>query len=434
MDSDSPSSDIEGISLCHIHLNLLKNLESSVKMIFSNISESGFSIWIVGGAVRDSLVNITVNDIDLATDATPSQLMEIFPSSIPTGVNFGTITIPSVGKFGDIQITTLRTDGSYLDGRRPESVRFGTSLLEDLNRRDFKINAMAIDPINLQFYDPHNGRGDLDSGILSAVGDPFERLDEDGLRILRAYRFMCHDSGPFKPDENLGKALVDSVGNLGSISRERIWMEFSKILTYSNVYHVLQKMVEDGVMDFVIPGCTDILSVDDCYIEGISRYDLMIARLSLLLKSVEEENVEEILNQLLVPNKVRNSVISIRGRIGIKPDPESKCCLRRYRMELGDDLLSQLSAERGFSAQISDELRNALSDLPPLVGGLEPLISGNEIISRLGIEPSPLLGQLKQWLFRIQVENDLPDSNSIWQKVESLGFNGQPLGEYRMWV
>ena len=160
----------------------------------------------------------------------------------------------------------------------------------------------------------------------------------------------------------------------------------------------------------------------------------MIARLSLLLKSVDEENVEEILNQLLVPNKVRNSVISIRGRIGITPNPESKGCLRRYRMELSDDLFSQLSAERGFSVQISDELRNALSVLPPLVGGIEPLISGNEIISRLGIEPSPLLGQLKQWLFRIQVENDLPDSNSIWEKVESLGFKDQPLGEYRMWV
>ena len=224
MTSDEPTSGVDGKSLCSTHIDLLENLDSTLKMIISKISESGFSIWIVGGAVRDSLSEISLHDFDLASDATPSQLMQIFPSSIPTGIAFGTITIPSQGEFGDIEITTLRKDGTYFDRRRPESVRFGTSLLEDLNRRDFKINAMAIDPINLLFYDPHGGRKDLESGILSAVGEASQRLEEDGLRIMRAYRFMCHDSGPFIPDENLSQALIDSVQNLDSISRERIWM------------------------------------------------------------------------------------------------------------------------------------------------------------------------------------------------------------------
>ncbi|MEC9173664.1 MAG: hypothetical protein VX804_01195, partial [Candidatus Thermoplasmatota archaeon] len=407
---------------------------SNVNTPISKISESGFSIWIVGGAVRDSLSKISLHDFDLATNATPSQLMQIFPSAIPTGIAFGTITIPSVGDFGDIEITTLRKDGTYLDRRRPESVRFGFSLLEDLNRRDFKINAMAIDPVNLLFYDPHGGQKDLESGILSAVGEASQRLGEDGLRIMRAYRFMCHDSGPFIPDQNLSEALINSVENLNSISRERIWMEFSTLLSYQNVSEVLQRMVDDGVMNYVIPGCDDVSGVDNCNFEGISDNSLIIGRLSLLLKSFDEESVTQILKELLVSNKVRNSVISITKRIGIIPNTESKGCLRRYRTGLGEDLIPQISAERGHSVEESDKLRTALSLLPALSGGNKPLVSGSEILSRLKIEPSPLLGEIKQWLFRIQVEYDIPDSDSVWEKAESLGFIDKPLGEHRMWV
>ena len=434
MTSDVPASDVAGKTLCSIHVDLLENLDSNLKMVISKISESGYSIWIVGGAVRDSLSRIDLHDYDLASDATPSQLMQIFPSSIPTGISFGTITIPSKGDFGDIEITTLRKDGTYLDRRRPESVRFGTSLLEDLNRRDFTINAMAIDPIKFLFYDPHGGREDLESGILSSVGVASERLKEDGLRIMRAYRFMCHDSGPFIPNEELSQALVDSVEYLDSISRERIWMEFSTLLSYQNVFSVLQKMVDDGVMNFVIPGCNEVSGVDNCNFEGIEGYNLMIGRLSFLLRSFDEEDAIQILNKLLVSNKVRNSVISIRKRIGITPNTESKGCLRRYKIALGQDLIPQLSAERGHSLKKSDNLRTELGQLPPLSGGNEPLVSGSDIISRLGIEPSPLLGEIKQWLFRIQVENDLPDSDSVWKKAISLGFIDKPLGEFRMWV
>ena len=434
MTSDEPTPDADGESLSSIHANLIENLDSNLKMTISKISESGFSIWIVGGAVRDSLSKIPLHDFDLATNATPSELMQIFPSSIPTGVAFGTITIPSVGDFGDIEITTLRKDGTYLDRRRPESVRFGSSLLEDLNRRDFKINAMAIDPVNLLFYDPHGGQKDLESGILSAVGEASQRLGEDGLRIMRAYRFMCHDSGPFIPDQNLSEALINSVENLNSISRERIWMEFSTLLSYQNVSEVLQRMVDDGVMNYVIPGCNDVSGVDNCNFEGISGNSLIIGRLSLLLKSFDEESVTQILKELLVSNKVRNSVISITKRIGIIPNTESKGCLRRYRTGLGEDLIPQISAERGHSVEESDKLRTALGLLPALSGGNKPLVSGNEILSRLKIEPSPLLGEIKRWLFRIQVEYDIPDSDSVWEKAESLGFIDKPLGEHRMWV
>ena len=152
-----PSSDVDGWPLSEVHIHLLKNLHTQVSTIISEFSKHGFSIWIVGGAVRDSFANIPLHDVDLATDAIPSKVLEILPNAIPTGVDYGTVTIPSTEGSGEIEITTLRKDGTYLDRRRPESVRFGTSLAEDLQRRDFTINAMAIDPVHLIFYDPHGG-------------------------------------------------------------------------------------------------------------------------------------------------------------------------------------------------------------------------------------------------------------------------------------
>ena len=103
-------------------------------------------------------------------------------------------------------------------------------------------------------------------------------------------------------------------------------------------------------------------------------------------------------------------------------------------MGLGEDLIPQISAERGHSVKESDKLRTALSLLPALSGGNKPLVSGSEILSRLRIEPGPLLGEIKQWLFRIQVEHDIGDSDSVWEKAKSLGFINKPLGEHRMWV
>ena len=151
------SPEAGGSPLSSKHQELLGVLNQDIKDVISKFSEEGFSIWIVGGAVRDSVIGLPLNDIDLATNATPSEVLKLIPSAIPTGMEFGTVTLPSNQYSGKIEITTLRKDGTYRDGRRPESVRFGSSLMEDLQRRDFTVNSMAIDPINRLFYDPHGG-------------------------------------------------------------------------------------------------------------------------------------------------------------------------------------------------------------------------------------------------------------------------------------
>ncbi len=193
-----PVDQLEG-SLRHLLDGLAPTVSSSIK----KLDDGGYKVWIVGGAVRDALKGLVPHDIDIATDASPEEVIALIPQAIPTGIQFGTVTVPSKEGDGQIEITTLRADGEYIDGRHPESVTFGTSIEEDLERRDFTVNSMAIDPINHLLIDPHSGRFDLENGILRAVGDPSKRFKEDGLRVLRAYRFMAHTSGPYLPDESL---------------------------------------------------------------------------------------------------------------------------------------------------------------------------------------------------------------------------------------
>ena len=155
--------------------------------ILNLICHNGGGVWIVGGAVRDWMIGHKPSDIDIAVDLTPEEMLEIFNDAILTGEEFGTVSLR--GKNCLYQATTLRTDGEYIDGRRPENVTWGMSLREDLERRDFTINAMAIDVARKLLYDPHDGRTDISRGIIRAVGNAHQRLSEDGLRIMRAYRF-----------------------------------------------------------------------------------------------------------------------------------------------------------------------------------------------------------------------------------------------------
>ena len=151
--------------------------------------------WIVGGWVRESISGKGDTDVDIATTLHPDEVQKIFPRSLMVGAKYGTVCVRLEEEVSGNQIwevTTLRSDGSYGDGRRPDDVEFGTDIEGDLSRRDFTINAMALEyPYgDDSLIDPFNGREDLLKGVLASVGNPSERISEDGLRILRAFRFM----------------------------------------------------------------------------------------------------------------------------------------------------------------------------------------------------------------------------------------------------
>lgn len=210
--------------------------------ILKTLENHGYSAYFVGGYVRDFLLGIPSTDIDIATSATPEQVMALFPETRETGLRFGTVTVLA-GGFA-YEVTTFRTDGTYRDSRHPVGVRYSETLEEDLVRRDFTVNALAMD-VQGVIHDFCGGKEDLKNGILRAIGDPDTRFSEDALRILRAFRFVAKLGFVIEP------ATLESIARnhyrLKDISAERILQEFKYILRHPHVPQAFSAMEAAGL-------------------------------------------------------------------------------------------------------------------------------------------------------------------------------------------
>lgn len=202
-----------------------------IEYIFEIFKKSAYQIYLVGGCVRDMIMGLEPHDYDFTTDATPKQMKEIAEEFnveiIPTGEKYGTMTFKVNGS--NYEITTFRADGNYSDGRRPDDVIFSNKLEDDLKRRDFTINALAMDSEG-NIIDLFKGQEDIKNRIIRAIGDPDERFQEDGLRVMRALRFAYRFK--FKLDFMTENALIGNIKNLKNVSQERIDTELFKILDY----------------------------------------------------------------------------------------------------------------------------------------------------------------------------------------------------------
>lgn len=195
--------------------------------VLSALEAAGFEAWCVGGCVRDSLLGRTPQDWDVTTAARPEQVLAVFGDrAVPTGLAHGTVTVRTAG--GPVEVTTFRRDGAYRDHRRPQSVTFTDSLEEDLRRRDFTVNAMALD-LRGTLADPLGGRADLAAGVLRCVGEPDRRFREDALRILRGVRFAAALGFTLEPETD--RSLRANRALLAEIAPERIWTELKGLLT-----------------------------------------------------------------------------------------------------------------------------------------------------------------------------------------------------------
>ena len=215
--------------------------------ILNNLQDAGFEAYYVGGCVRDRLLGRPIHDWDITTSALPEQTMACFPHCIPTGIKHGTVTVVE----GNIQaeVTTYRTDGSYADGRHPDQVVFVRSLREDLARRDFTINAMAMS-VDGTVVDLYGGREDLNAGIIRCVGDPELRFREDALRMLRACRFSAQLDFDIEPAT---KAAMSRCAHLcAGLSVERIRDEIEKTLLSAHPER-LSQMVSLGLLECCHP-------------------------------------------------------------------------------------------------------------------------------------------------------------------------------------
>lgn len=419
-------ADVPSIECSSMVADWLDTLGDDVLSIVQRITDNGGGIWIVGGAVRDACLGLEVHDIDFAVTLTPKRMMELFPDAIPTGIDYGTVSLR--GDAVQYEVTTLRTERNYGDGRRPEEVNWGLSLAEDLQRRDFTINAMAIDVARRVMHDPHHGLADMERGIIRAVGQAYRRISEDGLRILRAYRFLDRgEAGVWSFDFELHEALRQNLAMLDAVTSERVWMEWHKILQGSNAADVIQRMAHDHILDRFLPGQWEgqhllLASLHHPYFTDLDA----LSRFSLLLCECSSIEVDEALRELKLSNNQRGHVLTLHQRFGTLPQA-SKASLRVFRavlehhseLHLHTEIIIRthgLHPSMGLSEETADQayhLLELLEELSELKAGHSPLVDGHWLMQRTSLGKGRALGRLKDWLYRLQIERDLDSLESM---------------------
>ncbi|MCR5099752.1 MAG: CCA tRNA nucleotidyltransferase [Butyrivibrio sp.] len=223
------------------------NIPNNAKKVLDTIHEAGFEAYVVGGCVRDSILGRNPEDWDITTSARPEQVKKLFKRTIDTGIAHGTVTV-MIDKEG-FEVTTYRIDGEYLDGRHPENVIYTGSLKEDLERRDFTINAMAYNDEE-GLVDEFDGLGDIKRKLIRCVGNAEKRFDEDALRIMRAIRFSAQLG--YDIDEDTKSAIENKSKDLEKISAERIQTELVKLLL-SDHPEKIEDAYKMGITKVILP-------------------------------------------------------------------------------------------------------------------------------------------------------------------------------------
>lgn len=317
-------------------------LPETVRDILNKLETAGFQAYAVGGCVRDSILGKEPDDWDLTTDARPEEVKALFPRTVDTGLQHGTVTVLLGGE--GYEVTTYRIDGSYSDGRHPDSICFTPSLAEDLKRRDFTINAMAVSERG-ELVDLFGGQEDLARGCIRCVGDPYARFREDALRMLRAVRFAAQLN--FEIEAETFKALTELSPNLARVSKERILAELTKLLL-SNHPEKLELLYVAGLAPEMA-----------AHFPGV-HLDSRAARLprckALRFAAAGERITPEALGKLLTELKsdraTRDRAVLLLTAVH-KPLPESETEVRHCLSDIGHDAFTELLLlkEAGYGSE-----------------------------------------------------------------------------------
>lgn len=283
------------------------------------LREQGYEALWAGGCVRDQLLGKTPKDYDVATTATPDEVIRLFGRrrTVPVGASFGVVMVLGPNKdSGQIEVATFRTDGDYLDGRHPTSVRYCRPE-EDAKRRDFTVNGMFFDPIEERFIDYVGGLNDLESGIVRAIGDPVARFTEDKLRMLRAIRFTATFGFDLEPQTS--SAILQLREQISQVSEERITQELKRMLSHSTRDVSFRLLLEHGLLSEVLP---EIFGTT-----GTPENPSFLSEVSECLKSLASDDFETAWTLVLLPRKGVESTQNSTARI------EAIC----RRMKLSND-------------------------------------------------------------------------------------------------
>ena len=386
-----------------IKINNLAPIFTAAFPVLKQLEQAGYEAYFVGGAVRDLILKRPIHDIDIATSAYPEEVKQIFPKTIDTGIKHGTVTVLNDG--ASYEITTFRTESGYQDFRRPDHVTFVQNLAEDLKRRDFTINALAMNRTG-EVIDLFNGLGDLQKHLIKAVGDPMKRFHEDALRMMRAVRFMSQLN--FELESQTKEAVSDLHQLLSKISVERIRDEFVKMGTGINSRDAfkifLQTELSESVPDFA--GKSDLLAIYPKLKFNPSMETSLWSIIIILLK-ISDNQIARFMrdwkNSNAMTEKVRK-IVALFDLISEKSPSDLEL------FNAGKDiLLNTIDVAHILGQPVNSEALVDRYTALPIKSMSELAIDGQFLIAN-GIKPGPKLGQILNEIKQKVISGELGNS------------------------
>lgn len=457
-------------------LNIETNAPQFVSEIFKKFEKANYEIYIVGGAVRDVLTGRVVDDWDFTTNATPEEILTVFPDGFYNN-KFGTVGIAYDSSPNPYEVTTFRKEFGYSDARRPDKVVWGTSLQEDLDRRDFTINAMALKPteigentLTVELIDILNGRADLDKGVIRTVGNPDIRFVEDALRLMRAIR-LASELG-FKIEKNTLSSIKSNANLINKIARERVKEELLKTLGSDHSYDGVVLLKESGLMLEILPELEKTFGVEQKspgrhHVYDVGTHSLLslkftanrnpdpITRFAVLIHDIGKPQTYMKLdsgtitfyNHEIVGAKIAKQIAD-RLRFSEKEKDKLWRLVRYHQFTVNESQTD--SAVRRFIRNVTPEHINDMLDLrvgDRLGGGAretswrleefkkrlievqkQPFsikdlkINGNDVMNALNIKPGPKVGETLSQLFEEVVEKKIEnDHQALLNRANKLG-------------
>lgn len=425
----------------------------TVRAFAEVFAQNGFSLYLVGGAVRDCCLGRRNGDFDFTTDALPSDVQRIFRRVIPTGIKHGTVTVLFRG--GQFEVTTFRSETGYSDSRHPDRVEFVSSLEEDLKRRDFTINALAVRLPGNEVLDYHHGLDDLKTGLIRCIGVPDERFFEDALRMLRACRFSAVLD--FSIEQETLRAVSRLSQNITLVSTERIADELSKTLMADYPCKGLEYMRTTGLLKLILPELQECFGVqqlgfhhEDVYGHCLSTLQLaadarwpLELRMACLLHDIAKplcrsasaqdghytfynhdakgaQITRSILRRLKFSNAFTDKVCALVANHMFNYSSDwTDGAIRRFISRCGKDniqdvLLLRLADMRAITP---DADPTPVAELKQRIDGMQqPVLTVNDLalsgrdLTGLGLKPGPLYSEIKNFL--LQQVLDRPELNN----------------------
>ncbi|MBN8227954.1 CCA tRNA nucleotidyltransferase [Corallococcus macrosporus] len=389
--------------------------------VITRLRELGHPTYLVGGCVRDMVRKVHPKDFDVATSALPEEVQRAFRKVIPTGIQHGTVTVVTGGNH--VEVTTFRSEGDYLDGRRPSSVSFERDIVKDLSRRDFTINAMAYNPLDRELVDPFGGQVDLPAKLIRCVGSALERFSEDGLRPLRAVRFAAVLG--FTLDPATRDAIPATLAVFRKVALERVREELLKLLLSPRAETGLHLLADTGLMECFLPE----VARADAEAARLARAAVQAApldadlRMATLLADIDTATqAKDLCLRLKFPNKSADLIGLLVEHAKLETrvqdtDPALRRLLARVGLTNLPALLSvakarvqvrapeQLPALEALASRLE-----ALAAAKPPLSAKELALTGGDIMKTLGIGPSPKVGEATRYL--VETVLDDPSLNT----------------------